>query len=218
MKTSFFLFVALSISALSFSQAVAVAAVRFNILYVGVDNPLSIAVENVPTKSLIVKASKGTVTRVSGNHYIYHGSEPGEVDILVYKKEKGSLRELGKIPFRVTTFPDPTAFVGNLKGGKISKKTLIAMGGVIAKLENSDFEASARVDSFTVCILYKNSCEYKTFKNIRNKFNQQVLDAFKDLNHGDTLVIRDIYATWIGGTRELIPLLFTITDSERYEE
>jgi hypothetical protein len=196
---------------MSFSQSVAVAADKENILYAGVYNPLTIAVENVPGNLIVVKTSRGTVTRDSGGHYTYKGNEPGEIAIVVYKKEKNKLTELGRSLFRVKILPAPTAFVAGLKGGKISKQVLLTIGGVTAHLEDSDFEAYARIDSFSIFILYKGDCNYTFFKNTDNRFNQEIIEAFQKLDADDIVFIKNIYTTWVDGIkRELNPLYFTI--------
>jgi len=213
MKKVFNLFIGTFIYSLSFSQLAAVSADRMNILYVGVDNLLTVAAENVSQKSLVVRASKGTLTREFDNHYVYIPRETGMIDILLYKKEKGKERLIRKVPFRVQLLPEPTAFVGNKKGGVITKQALIAPGGLIARLENSDFEATFRIDKFTVCILYQTDCDTKTIDNVGYRFNKDILAAFENLKKDDRVIIKNIYSTWPSGhSAELNPILFNIGD------
>jgi hypothetical protein len=53
-----------------------------------------VAAENVSQKSLVVRASKETLTREFDIHYVYIPRETGMIDILLYKKEKGKEKGL----------------------------------------------------------------------------------------------------------------------------
>src|SRR5690349_5004666 len=89
------------------AQHAVVSCDRMNVLFAGVDNPMSIAVENVPNKSLVVKATNGAIEKVADGKYIYKGSTLGIDEILVLKKNKSGLKKVGTIPFRVQSLPDP---------------------------------------------------------------------------------------------------------------
>jgi hypothetical protein len=58
---------------------------KFNLAYIGLDNPISIAVENCPCNSIVLKVENGTVTGKNCN-YIFRGKDVGTAHITVYKK------------------------------------------------------------------------------------------------------------------------------------
>jgi len=200
------------ISNLCFSQIAVVSCEKMNVAIKGVDNPLSIAVENVPAKFLVVKATSGTVTRVADGKYIYKGSEFGIDDILIYRKDNGHLKQVGSVPLRVDSFPDPVLLVGGGHGSMRSRLTF-PQAGLIARFEDTDFEAPVRIVSYTVSIIRNDSCQSKTFSNLGNRFNEQVVLAFRELRTNDLVIFKDVIVSLPDGTsREIRPLLVTIAE------
>ena len=213
MKQLLFISILLLNVSFIYSQNVVVASERYNVALVGVGNPLSIAVGNVPTKLLVVKAKNGIVEGSEGK-YMYIPKRTGLEEITVYKKNNEKLILLGKYPIRVQPFPKPTAFVGSQNEGTITKKTFLAMGGLIAKYLNTDFEANASVDSFQVCIIYRDSCVYRPILNVGNRWNKDVMAALQSLRINDAVLIKDIHVTQPTlESVELDPIYFTIVDN-----
>lgn len=71
----------------SHGQKFSIAADKMNILYVGVDNPITIAVENSSNKSIIIKTNNGKITGNNGS-YTFRSNEVGKAEISIYKKIK----------------------------------------------------------------------------------------------------------------------------------
>ncbi|MDF2187209.1 gliding motility protein GldM [Paraflavitalea sp. CAU 1676] len=118
---------------------------KMNVLYVGVDNPLTISGGSVGSEKVKVSFSGGApVTRKSGDSYSIKPTAPGMAKINVVADGKPF-----EFPMRVKFLPPPTAFVGTKKSGSISSAELKAIGAVIAKLD-SDFEAPYKVVSYKV--------------------------------------------------------------------
>ena len=55
-----------------------------------------------------------------------------------------------EFPIRVKNLPLPAGFIGSKKGGSISSAEFKAIGGLIARLEDSDFEAPFKVVSYKI--------------------------------------------------------------------
>jgi hypothetical protein len=72
-------------SIFSFGQKFSVAAEKENILYIGMDNPISITVDNLSSKSIIVKTDNGEITGNDGQ-YVCHPKYVGRTNIMIYKK------------------------------------------------------------------------------------------------------------------------------------
>src|SRR5664279_4244911 len=84
---------------ISSAQKFSISADRNNILYVGLDNPLTIAVENYPSNSIIVETDNGTIEGSSGK-YIFRANKRGKADVILYKRIKGQTKEIGRDEFR----------------------------------------------------------------------------------------------------------------------
>lgn len=118
---------------------------KMNVLYVGVENPLTISGGSVGSEKVKVSFTGGApVVRKGGDSYTIKPTAPGLAKIVVNADGKPF-----EFPMRVKFLPPPTAFLGAKKGGNISAAELKAIGGLIAKLD-SDFEAPYKVISYRV--------------------------------------------------------------------
>lgn len=117
---------------------------KMNVLYIGVDNPMSISAGSAGREKMNVSMSQGTITSAGGDRFIAKPTTPGSAKINVTVNGKTTPFEM-----RVKRLPDPVAMVGTNKGGAISSSTFKAQGGLFAKLE-SDFEAPFTVIGYTL--------------------------------------------------------------------
>lgn len=198
------------------AQRFAVGNDKFNIAYIGLDNPISIAVENCPCSDIVLKVNNGTITG-SGCQYIYRGKETGSDRIKIYKKAGGKLKEVGQYAFRVKQIPPPVFKIGPYGVGflyaerKVRAVVLGSMEYVRADIEGFDFDARCRVDSFKVKIFHADSGKISSFFNLTNTINQQIRDAFVNLHSCDVIYFYKIFAKGPDDLQwELDPLILTI--------
>jgi gliding motility-associated protein GldM len=127
-------------------KAATVSASKMNVFYMGVDNPVEIAVAGVSSNQIQVNMTGGTINRNGDGTYTVRGSAPGKATVsitapgLTYSKE-----------FKVKPFPSPVPILsgsGNKKGGKIGDGELKAYSGVSGLLENFDFDARCNITEF----------------------------------------------------------------------
>lgn len=117
---------------------------KMNVLYVGVDNPMTISGGSVGSEKVKVSFTGGAVNKISGDNYSIKPANPGKFKIIVNADGKNSEFEM-----RVKLLPPPMAWLGTKKGGNISAAELKAIGTLFAKLD-SDFEAPYKVVSYRV--------------------------------------------------------------------
>lgn len=212
MKKVLIVMLFLSFSSAIISQHVVVTCDKNNDLYIGVDNPISVAVENYPSSQITVKADHGTLEG-SGWRYFYRGTEPGVVRITAYNKS--NLEKIGSWVFRLRYIPNPVAKVGPWGNdmGNARAVVLQSQNWIRADLEYFDYEATFRIDSFTLSILYRDSCFSKKVLNAGNNFNDEVKAALKTIKNGDIVIFEKISVIGPDRRRRLIsPLILTITD------
>ncbi len=128
-------------------SGIAVSPDKMNVLYIGVENPVTITA-GAGSEKVSAQFTGGSISKVGGNKYIV---KPGSgmfgehtINVLVEGKS------VGKVAFRVKQLPDPVANVGNLKPGNVPSASFKAMGGVIAKLQDSEFDAPFEVVSYKI--------------------------------------------------------------------
>ena len=183
-----------------------------NILFLGVSNPLSIAIENIPAKDVVVKVVNGSITGENGK-YLFRGESEGRAEIILFKKQKEKIVEIARSAFRVKRIPDPVPKIGPSGGGIIEKVVLAAQQYLRADYDYWGFDAKAKVDSFTVSIIRGDSCLYREFKNVSAKISPEISGAFQNLHDGDTVIFKNIYAQGPDGKSVmLIPFMLFIKE------
>ena len=84
-----------------------VSADNMNIFYIGVDNPVSVAVPGVLSEKLKVTISEGSITGSNGK-YTVNVSKPGDTEIAIYVETKpGVYEKEGTKKFRIKRIPSP---------------------------------------------------------------------------------------------------------------
>jgi hypothetical protein len=210
-KYSLFLLAIFSFGVLH-GQNFAIAADKMNILYIGIDNPITISAENNSVNSLIVQTTNGKITGKNGK-YIFRSNTIGPAEISLFKKTNKGLTKIGSSFFRVKNIPLPVFKIGP---GTLSmpKPVLANQQFVRADLENFDFEAHFSIDSFTVCIIPNDTCTFKNIRNIGGKLNEEIRNEFLKLKERDVrnvIIFKDIFAKGPDGTsRELMPVMITV--------
>jgi len=148
------LVVVMAVTAGIFAQSgdlprVAIQPVNMNVLYIGVDNPLVIAVPGVPAEKVTATISQGTLVKVSGSEYTARPAQTGEARISVHYEVDGQ-EVVSSMNFGVRLIPNPMAVVGGRAGGFINKEDFLAQSGVAADMGAFLFNLRFRVTSFNV--------------------------------------------------------------------
>ncbi|HVK48838.1 MAG TPA: gliding motility protein GldM [Pseudobacter sp.] len=116
---------------------------KMNVLYIGVDNPMTISGGSVGAEKVRVSFSNGDMSKTGGDNYVARPKTPGMANIVVNADGKNFT-----FPMRVKYLPNPAAFLGTKKSGNIGAAEFKAIGAIMAKLEDSDFEAPYKVVSY----------------------------------------------------------------------
>lgn len=118
---------------------------KMNVMYVGVDNPITISGGSVGAEKVQVKFPGGTINSAGGGRWIAKPSSTGMSEIQVIADGRAF-----KFPMRLKSLPNPTGFVGGKKFGTVSAAEIKVQGGVIARLEDTEFEAPFKVVSYRI--------------------------------------------------------------------
>lgn len=180
-------------------SGVAVSADKMNVLYIGVDNPLTITA-GVGAEKVNATFSGGTIERVSGPKWVAKPKNPGEQNINVIVDGKST-----PVRYRVKYLPDPAAFVGAKRGGSIPAADLKVNGGIIARLLESDFEASFKVTSYTVGAIGGKYPVYQTSNNEGNRWNGAAATIINNATPGTTVFFDNIRVVGPDGRQRELP-------------
>lgn len=128
--------------------SITVSADAVKVLYVGLDNPISVIGGSKGAEKIQASIDQGSLTPTGkGGQYIARVTTPGKATITVKDDEGKSER----VEFKVRTVPPPVAKIGPSAGGRMSVNVFKAQAGVRADLENFIFEGVRYdVESFTM--------------------------------------------------------------------
>ena len=169
-----------------------VSATKMNVLYMGVDNPINIAVWNKDTSEVYVTMSNGDVTRSADGKYMATANKPGKATIEVRDKQSETL--LYEAAFRVKRIPVPKAVLGGrYSGGYLPANVIKRQKGMVAVLECFAFDMSIKIVSFKVSFMKKDGPK-EVVSNKGPAFNGRILELIGDAVAGDTVFFYEIRA------------------------
>jgi gliding motility-associated protein GldM len=191
--------------------SVVISPVKMNVFYEGVENPVEISVPGIPSENLKVNISNARSVQ-KGNQYIVSpnaGSSGSESVISVVAKINGRDQSLGRQIFRIKRVPDPVAKIGGLREGKMNKALLLAQLGVVAEMENFDFDLTWRVSRFTLSTTRGGyQVDESSDNNLLTKAQKELIQG---IARGQKVYFENIRAEGPGGTiRSLGSITITV--------
>lgn len=205
-----------------------VAATNLQILYRGVDNPISIAVDGISDEYIIAEISNGSakINKIGKGSYIVNIEDAiYTYDIIVdsvyseglfqiekrIKRPNNAIRisvyaQLGKekvylssTTFKVKDIVYPNAKVIKSDGGLIDKKDLLKNPYINLEVEGFDFPVEYNINYFMMTFNTSKNTEAPLVSK-SNKFTPEMIEKIKTLKKGDKIYIEGIHA--IGDDRK----------------
>ncbi len=183
-----------------------VSPTQMNCFYKGIPNPVSVSVPGVTPDQiqLTISGSGNSLKRTASGEYqaIISPNSPYSIEISATAKlSDGSIKPMGKLPFRVKDLPPPMAYISNISNsGKLNLGTFKAQSGIVARYDPSfAYNLTTLVHSFTYTTFTKN--QFSLDKEISsNKFdNVQFQSDIKNLRRGDKVYFTKIKTRDAGG-------------------
>lgn len=125
-------------------RSVTVSADKMNVMYVGVENPISVSAAGVPSRQVEVRAEGVDLRKESNGHYVAVPRRPGKAKITV---AGGGLRPT-VFEYRVKKIPNPVITLGGKLGGTMNVAEFKVHKGIVPLLENFDFQAKCKTTGF----------------------------------------------------------------------
>lgn len=193
-----------------------VSATMMNVLYAGINNPISISVPGVAQNAVSATMTNGSLTR-SGDHWNAHPMRVGaECVITVTATLEGRSQTVSTSTFRVRKLPDPTAYIaykdskGNenhYKGSKpFAKSLLLAANGLDAAIDDDLLNVHYSVVDFET-IVFDSMGNAMPEKSAGSRFSERQKTSFRRLSRGKRFYITRIRAKGPDGiVRDLSPM------------
>jgi hypothetical protein len=192
------------------AQTFSVAPIKMNVLYIGVDNPVTVAASTADDSKVTISVVGGgaTVSKLDAGLYnVRVSTQTNECTFNVYVD--GTLT--GSTKFRVRLLPHPSATVGGFtSGATISADALRKQTGVGVSVMNSPFDVNYEVLGFTL-VLPGEKGAINTVECEGNVFSpkaKEYLDQYA--KPGDIVTIENIRVKGPEGRIKLPALMYNI--------
>ena len=188
-------------------SATAISLTKMNVLYIGVDNPVSIAASG-GAEQLNPTISQGSLEKTGPGQYIAKVNSITD-NCTISVNVAGKLA--GQQVFRVRTIPDPVATIGgNASGDNIAAGAFKAQGGVGAYIKDFPFELNYKVTSFSIAADTDDG-DIAEAQSQGNTFSPQARAIINRVHAGQTVTVDNIRAMGPDGrTRKLPSLVYYI--------
>lgn len=179
-----------------------VSALKMNVFYIGVDNPVAISVPGIPAERLRPSITTGTMRPQAGNYVVTVPRDARTTTINVSADFDGEMRSMGNAEFRVKRVPDPIATVAGKSSGLVPKAALTAAGGVIPQMPaDFEFELFFEIQSFTFVTVRGGDVFERNTRG--NRFSPEMKDLIDNARRGTKIWIENIIASGPDGNRQL---------------
>ncbi len=186
-----------------------VAADLMNVLYAGFKNPISVSSSGIPQNAVSLSMTGGSLTAQGNGHYIAVPSAVGQdVTFTVTGTDQGKSRVMGQAVFHVRKLPDPTAYIAigtdRYKGGRLSKASLMGVGGIRAAIDDGLLDIEFKVLSFET-VFYDNMGNAVPMASAGASFSDRQKDAFRKLSRNRRFYITNVSAVGPDGITRKLP-------------
>ncbi|MDE6438972.1 MAG: gliding motility protein GldM, partial [Muribaculaceae bacterium] len=199
-----------------------VSATMMNVLYAGIDNPVSISVPGVANSAVSASMTNGTLTR-NGDKWVARPAKVGETaTVSVTAQMDGRPMKMTETQFRVRKLPDPTPYIafkdkdGNTErykgGGRgLSKALLLSAPGIEAAIDDELLNIQFQVLSFET-VFFDSMGNAIPEVSQGAQFSQRQKDAFRRLSRGKRFYISRVKAVGPDGVTRDLPTIEVIVN------
>lgn len=188
-----------------FTGGATISAEKMNMLYVGIDNPISIAVSGFRPDQVNATATKGSLVKKGPGQYNIKPASIAdrEITINVSVNDNGTTRNMGSQKYRVRNVPKPELLLGSKPAGPISRGELGVVSQIYAGYgEAFPYDLPITVTGFTF-IHAKKAGGTPTQEVVSgNRVSPTMRAAFASARPGDVIVISEVTTQSVGLTKK----------------
>lgn len=187
-----------------------VSAEATKVLYIGVDNPISVSAAGIPKEAISVSGQGVSISGNDGN-YIARVTEPGNAKINVSARIGDQVQALGSTDFRVKRIPKPTARVAGRSSGTLSVAQIRGQDRIFAGLDDFEFDARFTVSRFSMIVQRPRVDPLGPYQGTNGTFSDPMKNALQTITPGSFVYFYDIIVVGPDGLqREVDALSFRI--------
>ncbi|MBC7947857.1 MAG: gliding motility protein GldM [Chitinophagaceae bacterium] len=179
-----------------------IALDKMNVLYIGVDNPVSIAASGGGDDKIQASISNGSLVKVGSGKYVARVNSITD-DCKITVSVEGKIA--GVSQFRVRTIPTPVATVGGVASNEnMPAGQFRAQQGVGAYIKDFPFELKYSVTSFTL-VTDNDDGDLEEAACTGNTWSPKAANLVRSLKAGRTVSIENIRAVGPDGRTQKLP-------------
>jgi len=187
-----------------------VSAEATKVLYIGVDNPISVSAAGIPKEAISISGQGVSISGSDGN-YIARVTEPGNAKINVSARIGDQVQALGSTDFRVKRIPKPTAKVAGRSSGTLSVAQIRGQDRIFAGLDDFEFDARFTVSRFSMIVQRPRVDPLGPYQGTNGTFSDPMKNALQTITPGSFVYFYDIIVVGPDGLqREVDALSFRI--------
>ncbi|MDE7369577.1 MAG: gliding motility protein GldM [Muribaculaceae bacterium] len=188
-----------------------ISASMMNIVYAGIENPISVSVPGVIDSNVEVDVAGGKLSKIGTNWSVYPNKGAEIVTIIVKALLNETTIEVARQEFKVRLLPDPTAFI-KFTGGRyygspqtIQRKALLDSPELCASIDDGILDVKFDVISFETLFIDSMGNAIPEKSNGAG-FSKRQADQISRLKSGSRFFITSIKAKGPdGNVRQLSP-------------
>jgi gliding motility-associated protein GldM len=180
-----------------------IALDKMNVLYLGVENPMTITAGVGSEKVSATLDGPGSITKVGGPKWVVKPAgnpRTSAINVIIDGKKTA-------VVYRIKTLPPPASFVGAKRSGPMPAADFKAMGGVIARLLDSEFEAPYKVLSYQVGALGGKYPVYQIANNEGNRWSGNAKNIIDGATPGTAIFFDQIKVVGPDGRTVDLPMM-----------
>jgi len=126
-----------------------ISADKMNVVYIGLDNPISVTVEGITSDKVNASATNGSLKKIGNGKFMFTPTAGKEAVITATGTMPDGKAITSKQVFRIKALPRPRGFVRGEPNAKGPASNL-AQVTISSKFEDFDFDVNLRVTQFTI--------------------------------------------------------------------
>lgn len=197
----------------AFQGNATIAADAMNVLYIGLDNPISVSVPGFSPTDVVVSMSGGSLASKGAGKYVAkvtRGSREANISASVKMKD-GSVRNMGSMKYRILPVPKPEAKFGTIESGSSSSASLSAQNFIMADMQGFVFEGVRYdVTKYTFVFVPKRG-DARAIPVNGPRIGNDIKNILRRARRGDKIVVADVQAKGPDGVKNLNPIVIDIS-------
>jgi hypothetical protein len=184
---------------------------KMNVVYAGLENPLSLAISDIFPENIYLTTNKGLIKGANGSYMLWLPFDAqGNVEISIYSNPSGSMEKITTRTFRIKQVPPPDISFGSKESGEIYPGEIMLINYVTVSLKDFAFEGMKySVKKYKFLIISKKKT--LVFEGTSAELTPDIKTALKKVKQGDNIIITDVYYSFQGSPDYKIPGNITLT-------